>query len=398
MMTDNWQLRIRCEHAGGDVRYEFPARPLGWGRVLGLFLVGFGLLFAWHPAHDVWQTILKFLHSAPPGGEIYAETFFGLFELLFVMAGCIPLAIGLLILFGRCRLEWKDGQLRATEILGPLRWTRRLPRQPIRKLEVAAAKTTSGNSPPRQLDGFSGLAAVFDDGSKKLVVLGYPKDWLLGVADELKSYVGGGAFSAAAAQVEVVETAPVNENDGDVPEQPAGSLVRVEEHTNGVKLVVPPAGLRRGSFGLFFFALVWCGFMVVFTTVVVSSGSKMNGSTRVAILAMLGFWAIGLGLLAIAINLSRRTATLTAEGGRLCVDTKGLFGAKQREWSRGDIGAIRADASNVEVNHRPVLELQIHPVTGKKVGLLAGRDENELRWMATRLRQVLNVPARKVET
>jgi hypothetical protein len=38
--------------------------------------------------------------------------------------------------------------------------------------------------------------------------------------------------------------------------------------------------------------------------------------------------------------------------------------------------------------------LQIHPRLGKKAGFLAGRDEAELRWLATRLRQALPVPAR----
>jgi hypothetical protein len=47
----------------------------------------------------------------------------------------------------------------------------------------------------------------------------------------------------------------------------------------------------------------------------------------------------------------------------------------------------------MEVNGRPVLELQIHPVGGKKWGLLAGRDEDELRWMATALRRALKLPA-----
>ena len=392
-MNDDWSLRVRREYAGSDVRFEFPVRPLGWGRLLGLFFVGFGLLFAWSPAHGVWQLIQKWLHGTPGG----AETFFSLFQLPFVIAGCIPLAIGLLILFGRCRVEWKDGQLRTTEILGPLRWTRRLPHRPISKLEVSAATSRSGNAAPRQLDGFSGLAAGFEDGSRKLLVLGYPKDWLLGVAEELKSQVGGAAFPAASAGVEVVETTPMNENDADVPEQPAGSLVRVEENTGGVTLAVPPPGLWRGSMGLFFFSLLWCAFMAVFTTVIALPGTKKEGPVWTIILFLLGFWAIGLGMMAIAINLGRRTATLTAGGGQLRVETKSLFGAKQREWSRAEISAIRADASSIEVNHRIVLELQIHPVMGKKVGLLTGRDENELRWMATRLRRALDVPARTLE-
>ena len=43
-----------------------------------------------------------------------------------------------------------------------------------------------------------------------------------------------------------------------------------------------------------------------------------------------------------------------------------------------------------------MIELQIQPRTGKKTGLLAGRNEQELRWLATRLRQALQVPARVV--
>jgi hypothetical protein len=392
-MIRDWSQEIRREFAGNDARFELPVRPLGWGRLFGLFFVGFGLLFAWSPAHGVWQLIQKWLHGTSGG----TETFFSLFQLPFVIAGAVPLAIGLLILFGRCRVEWKDGQLRVAEMLGPLRWTRRLPRKPISKLEVAAARSTSGNSAPRQLDGFSGLAAVFEDGTKKLVVLGYPKDWLLALAGELKGYVGGSAFATAPTEVEVVEPSLKGEDDDDMPEQPAGSLIRVEEHTAGVKLIVPPAGLWRGSKGLFFFALMWCGFMVVFTTVMVLPGTKKGGSIWLFILFLLGFWAIGLGMMAAAINLGRRTATMAAEGGRLRVETRGLFGAKRQEWSRGEMAAIRADSSGMAVNDRPVIELQIHPVAGKKVGLLAGRDENELRWMATRLRQALNVPARKTE-
>ena len=112
---------------------------------------------------------------------------------------------------------------------------------------------------------------------------------------------------------------------------------------------------------------------------------------------MAAFWAIGIGVLVGAIYMGRRSATLEADASRLGVETQGLFGTKRREWARAEISAIRADASGMEVNERPVIELQIHPSSGKKVGLLAGRKEDELRWMATRLRRALNVPARRRE-
>jgi hypothetical protein len=295
-------------------------------------------------------------------------------------------------------VEWRDGQLWSAEILGPFRWTRRMPRKPIRKLEIAATTSKTGTAPPKRIENVSGLTAEFEDGSKKLVVLGYPKDWLLAIADELKGYVGRGTFSATSTQVEVVEKTSEDEEINDVPQQPADSRVQVEEHASGVRLVVPPAGIWRGSKGLFFFALMWCGFMAVFTGFSVFAGNKSSGGVPLAFWFFIPvFWLIGLGLLAGAINMGRRTATLAAEGGQLRIETKNLFGTKQLEWRRDEIAAIRADASGMEVNDHPVIELQIHPCVGKKVGLLAGRKEEELRWMATRLRQALNVPARKRE-
>ena len=390
-MISDGSREIRRDYAGSDARFDLPVRPLGWARLIGLFLVSFGLLFMWSPAHDVWRTVQKWIYEAPGG----VETVFNLFELTFVIAGCVPMGIGLLILFGRCRVEWKDGQLRSTEILGPLRWTRRLPRKPVRKLEVSAATSKSGNAPPRPLDNFSGLAAGFEDGSKKLIVLGYPKDWLLALAQELTTFVGAGALSAETPAVEVVETSPPDARDADVLEQPSGSRVQVEEHGTGVCLVVPPAGLWRGSRGLFLFGLLWCGFMAVFTGFSVLGSVKTPGSMPVAFWVFTpAFWLIGLGLLAGAINMGRRTARLAAEGGRLLVETRSIFGTKQRKWERSEIAAIRADGSGMEVNETPVIELQIHPRIGKKVGLLAGRSEEELRWMTTRLRRALNVPAR----
>src|SRR3974377_2064332 len=108
-MTDNGSLAVRREYAGGDVRFEFPVRPLGAGKLFGLFAIGFGLMFVWGPAHSVWEAIQKWLRGAPVG----PETFFNLFFVPVLLVGCVPIAIGLLILFGRCRLEWKDGGLRS---------------------------------------------------------------------------------------------------------------------------------------------------------------------------------------------------------------------------------------------------------------------------------------------
>ncbi len=392
-MNSDWQLHVRREYVGGNPKFDFPIRPLGWGRLIGVFLVGFGCVFIGGPGKLTWSSIQKLVaHGFDIGNLIFA-----LFPLVFVIAGCVPLGIGLLVLFGRCRVEWTDGTLRAAEILGPFRWTRRMPRKPVRKLEVTAATSKSGNAPPKQMENFAGLTAEFEDGSKKVVVLGYPKDWLLAVAQELRSYVAGGAFAAAKVEVTVADPTQDDPAAEDVFVQPAGSRVQVEESGSNLRLVMPPEGIWRGSKGLFFFGLLWCGFMVLFTSLTVFSAGKKPGDIPTVFWIFIpAFWAIGIGLLLGAINMGRRTARLEVDTSRLCIETRGLFGAKRREWTRADLSAVRADGSGMEVNDRPVIELQIHPRVGKKVGLLAGRNEDELRWIATCLRRALNLPAREI--
>lgn len=392
-MPGDWSQEITREYTGGDVRFDFPVRKLGWARLLGFFLIGFAVLFVWMPGHTAWEFSQKLLHGNRDAGTII----FTFFPLLFVIAGCVPLAIGLAILFGRCRVEWRDGQLRSTELVGPLRWTRRLPRKPLRKLEVAAATSSSSNAPPRTLENFSGIAALYEDGSRKVVALGYPRDWMMAVAQELSSYVQAGSVASEPVKMELVETAAQpDEDDGLLPEQPAGSRIFLEQRGAGIRLVVPPAGIWKGSKGLFFFSLLWCGFMVLFTALSAFGKSKSSGSLPLPVfLFIAGFWLIGFGMLAGAVHMGRRRAELSADSTGLRIETQGLFGAKQREWTRGDIAAIRADASGMTVNDRPVIELQIHPAMGKKAGFLAGRDEDELRWIAAQLRRALNIPARQ---
>ncbi len=386
-MKPDWTSAVRREHIGGNPRFDFPSRPLGWARLIGVFLVGFGLLFVWMPG----QTAVRSLRHLIEHGVDLPNLIFGLFPLIFVFAGMLPLGIGLAILFGRSRVEWRDGQLVATEFVGPFRWTRRLPRQLIRRLEVSQATSSSGTQPAKPMPRFSGLAVEFADGTKKIVALGYPVEWMRACADDLKGYVS----TTSSVPVEIIETIGQRSEEREVLQQPASSRVLVERSPGYLRCTIPPAGLWRGSKGLFFMGLFWCGFMVLFSAVMLKGGMKTSGWGVVGLLAFISlFWAIGIAILTAAVNMGKRTATFTVSGRHLSIVSRNLFGAKQWELSQTEIAALRADASGMEVNDKPVLELQIHPATGKKIGLLAGRDEEELRWLATELRHALQVGPR----
>jgi hypothetical protein len=191
-------------------------------------------------------------------------------------------------------------------------------------------------------------------------------------------------------------TVPGDQRDEDAPGQPANSKVQVERRGSGICLAVPAPGFWRGSMGLSVFAFLGCGFMAAITGDVlfsIISGKQSAGGLGAFLPFLAGGWAIGVGLLIVSVRLGRRTVTFTAESERLSLVTIGLFGTRQREWPAGDLAAIRVGLSIIQMNHRHLRELQIYLRTGRKVSVLAGREGDELRWMAAELRGVLKVPA-----
>jgi hypothetical protein len=319
---------------------------------------------------------------------------FLLFLVPFVVVGFIPLWIGLLVIAGRCRVDWRNRRLSVLEYVGPIRWRRRIPKVPARKFTVAfgGAKVNDQSVMSGPLASLGALTAEFEQGKPRMLVVGYPRDWLEELAQDLSVRVGAATSTVTAPPVEVVETPLTAANKTEFPDapKPDGTRVKINSKFNGVSIDVPPPGLRAGK-GLFTVGIVWCLFLSI-----IAAGfflAKSNTREVTPYLFVGGFWLVGLALMAGALNMARRRAVLAVEDNGLAVTQSGLFGRKRHEWRHGEVAAIRADASGMEVNGQPVIELQIHPVTGRKVGLLAGRDEQELHWIATELRKTLQVPA-----
>jgi hypothetical protein len=382
---------IRVEAIRDDVSYALPVRPLGPLRWLGWLPVGFGVLFVAAPT----RMLIGILKNIVAGNADVGAWIFAVFLIPFVAGGLVPLPLGLFILFGRCRVEWRQKRLSILESAGPVRWRRRLPKGRIRKFTVKSGGAKINDKPVTSgpLAELGALVADFEEGKPRIVALGYPRDWLQALAEDLSARVGATASALAPPAVELADLMTESQPQfADVAHKPADSPVRVEPRPNGFLLVVPPAGLRKGSKGLFGVALIWCLFSAFFTGMAGFAGGQSSGKMPLGAWALISaFWLVGLGLLAGAINMARRRAMLLVENDRLSVAQAGLFGAKRWEWRREELTAIRADASGMEVNGVPVIELQIHPVGGKKAGFFAGRDEQELRWMATELRHALRL-------
>ena len=180
------------------------------------------------------------------------------------------------------------------------------------------------------------------------------------------------------------------------PSLPAGTQIVIERFADGLTIQIPPAGLWRGTYGLFFFALIWNGFISVVTAAMLGSllgGNAGKDNTAWIPLAFCSiFWLVGIILLLASLNMGRRRAAIAVTGGTLMIIQTGIFGSKQRDWEPGDVEAVRTGPSGMTVNDKPVLELQIYDGGASKFGILAGRRDEELRWLADTLREALGVP------
>jgi hypothetical protein len=179
-------------------------------------------------------------------------------------------------------------------------------------------------------------------------------------------------------------------------QQPADSTVFVDCGVNSVTLTVPPAGLLRGTGGMFVGALIWCSALAVVNFLFLSGDLPDVDVLAPTGAFSLAFWAIGVGMLLLSIHFGRRQAVLAVVHDRLMVLQTGPFGSKQREWPRDAVADIRSGPTllltqGANSDEAP-MELQIYPRHGKPVGLLTGRNAGELQWLATMLRRTLRVP------
>ncbi|HTK74786.1 MAG TPA: hypothetical protein VL371_05965, partial [Gemmataceae bacterium] len=195
-------------------------------------------------------------------------------------------------------------------------------------------------------------------------------------------------------------------------EQPAGSRIIQEPLSNGVNLIVPPAGYRHPSVRPYFV----CG--LGYLTIALAAGGVLCalpalGQLDDGLRGLLGvLWLLpvlfGIGAAAAAeevVRRARRHATLAVVGETLLIEQTNLYGTRQREWRRSRITDIRV-GDNLEgratgprtrraVLDRtdPTWELHIHLLGGEIVRLLDGYGDAELQWLATALRRTLLMPA-----
>ena len=283
---------------------------------------------------------------------------------------------------------------------GPLAWRWKRPAAGIVRVVLQKGLgTVSSNGGPARPFGEAFGALVVESGQDKSLwaAIGYPQEMLQALAVEIARRLGtettASEFVPFRQRVDVEERAaeePVS--DAEVP-RPEGTGITVEEHSQGVAILVPPAGLAEGSQGLFAFGVLWTVLVLVMMGVMlVGPIAGRGGKIGMAPLLLLPFLAVGVGLLLSAINMGRRQVMLAVAGDSLAYRALGPFRTTERRIARAQVRGVAVGPSGMAVNSRPVYELQIL-LTGKpaRIGLLAECTRPEQEWVAAKLRRALGV-------
>jgi hypothetical protein len=174
--------------------------------------------------------------------------------------------------------------------------------------------------------------------------------------------------------------------------KPATSACTLHQEQDGaLTLSVPSAGLWRGSLSLFPIGVAYAIWVPIFTAIVFVAAPAARAVPFFWIAVTCNF-LIALFVIEIGVYLGTRRAELAVAGNRLLVVHTSSRGVERHEWQRDELAAIYVGASKASSNGKPLMQLHIVPRGGKKFSCFAGRDEQELAWIATVLRDALDVP------
>lgn len=169
---------------------------------------------------------------------------------------------------------------------------------------------------------------------------------------------------------------------------PGTKVVRRDLGGGAVAWEVPPSG-RSG--GLMFFAVIWNGFILLFTAVFGGAmlGGKLEGDAPgwLAILFLIPFWAVGIGL-AYAVVRMKFARHLVVVDSREAVLVRSMFGrTKRRALAREGLEAVEKSAF-YQQNDRPVHGVELRG-RGGRLRFGSALTEEEKNWLVADIRRTV---------
>lgn len=410
-------LNLISERVPEGTRWQLPHRPWGAAKSVPWIIIAIGIAVA----------AIFGITSAPTLPNFSDDAIDVIFDLIGLLMQAIPTLIGLtLTLIGfvlmraRTTITLTGNQLLAADHFGPLRWTRKIDTAHLTGFEINVGTSSTNGGPKKPTNNVTFLIAntnlparianqkgAAKDAKRDFVVAwAYPKVWMQELADLLADNIEYANPQLEGLEIKTTMGSP-SEGDhtkSETPiDPPKDTRIILQQETDGLTFIIPPAGIMRGSKGLGCFAVIWNGFilvMVVGMVLAMLNSHKPNVSgpdSPWVLLFFLPFIAVGVGMALYSIHAGKSHASMVVIG-------KGEDAAlayyrnspvrKPRElnWAINDLSHIRVGDSNMSVNDEPIQELQVHPKQGKKVSLLSQLNDEELKWIAYELRRQTGLP------
>lgn len=336
-------------------------------------------------------------------GFDFGSIFMMLFGIPFFLAGLAPITMGILIMLGHSEVEITQDFVTSTSRAGPLRRRQKRIATDLIRLEVGRgphhrekAQQAIASGKPKPTFSINAIHAEFKDASPLTLAAGYPMATLRALAKDIESehqrITSVRNVAIEEPHVKGEESAPATEPyvPETVPPQPVSSVVDIERVSSGFTLRIPPAGFSKAAMAPFLFGVIWCGFTLIFTLVMLATGVPLIMLAFISI-----FWLAGIAVLVLGLSMMRRKAVIDVVHDTLLVTQQGLFRRTQNEWRTEDLLDVRVDHSGTTVNNHAIQNLQFVPREGSIVGLGTGRDEEELHWMAAEIRTALRMKKRE---
>ena len=372
--------------------FYLPRRKLKIVKVVGLILMVVSSI----PLFIGYQFVVE-----PFQDFLEKEDYFALF---FAIVGLLPATIGILMFLAGFSLLFASSRTRVTidyynlkirEQFGLFFKTWTFDRNDIVSIALECGTQTDRIKNKTTDLNFWAITCQKKDNDKGPVIApGYKRALLDSLAERLSQELNIPIVDAPKRENEHEPNTASKDNTPvavniDVPEQPSDSNIEYEEQADGIAVRIPPAGIVKGSKGLFFFSLFWNIFVVAMMLGLTYAALTGDDEAWMGLVFMLIFVAVGVGTMLGAINMGKRSADILLMRGDTLIKRRGIFGEKVMEIISSDITDICKGPSGMTVNDRPVYELQFHNSEGKAVGLLSQLDDAELSWLSALLKRKL---------
>ena len=368
----------------GTTVLRLPPRELGTLRIVGICVLAAAGIYG-----VIWWAILGQFGPNARAADV------GDFVIPMILA-----SIGLVIFlfsFVKSFTEVRLGNalVYIAEWIGPFHWERQCRITSIRQLVIRHlfVETRTESAPPPQPNDLAVIVVECFGRPDLRFGHAYSRKQLVEFAEEFAAQCGKAAESKLniTPPIEVVEADEATLFQ-ELETQPFESNTVCEHHADGVTLVVAPDAPRK----------IWSRAAVATLPLLVLIAFRVWN--------IVAAWpnpdwfemvAIGISAAVICVLLllahyrSKRLSVLAVVGDQLLVNVAGLFRGKRHELDRGELYDIRSGAASPGAKENERFELQVWKRDGTKIALLSGREEMELRWMATRLRQALRLPAKQ---